>query len=98
MSATDVKVDMPPCEDVKSNVTISPERRARVRKALVKKLRSTSSFVVAINRLANPTSSVAAFASWDAPKPAAEHEEVRRAPQRPPRFACAGVPRALCPN
>ena len=75
MSATDVKVDMPPCEDVKSNVTISPERRARVRKALVKKLRSTSSFVVAINRLANPTSSVAAFASWDAPKPAAEHEE-----------------------
>jgi len=95
MSATDVKVDMPEC---KSNVTISPERRARVRKALVKKLRSTSSFVVAINRLANPTSSVAAFASWDAPKPAAEHEEVRRAPQRPPRFACAGVPRALCPS
>ena len=24
--------------------------------------------------------------------------EVRRAPQRPPRFACAGVPRALCPS
>ena len=23
---------------------------------------------------------------------------VRRAPQRPPRFACAGVPRALCPS
>ena len=22
---------------------------------------------------------------------------VRRAPQRPPRFACPGVPRALCP-
>ena len=84
MSATDVKVDMPPCEDVKSNVNISPERRARVRKALVKKLRSTSSFVVAINRLANPTSSVAAFASWDAPKPAAEHEEVSRAKAHQP--------------
>ena len=24
--------------------------------------------------------------------------EVRRAPQRPPRFACPGVPRALCPS
>ena len=23
---------------------------------------------------------------------------VRRAPQRPPRFACPGVPRALCPS
>ena len=28
----------------------------------------------------------------DAPK------SVRRAPQRPPRFACPGVPRALCPS
>ena len=23
---------------------------------------------------------------------------VRRAPQRPPRFACPGAPRALCPS
>jgi len=23
---------------------------------------------------------------------------VRRAPQRPPRFACPGVPRAMCPS
>ena len=24
--------------------------------------------------------------------------DVRRAPQRPPPFACPGVPRALCPS
>ena len=31
-------------------------------------------------------------ASWD------DALDVRRAPQRPPRFACPGVPRALCPS
>ena len=31
-------------------------------------------------------------ASWD------DALDVRRAPQRPPRFACQGVPRALCPS
>ena len=25
-------------------------------------------------------------------------EQLRRTPQRPPRFACPGVPRALCPS
>ena len=28
----------------------------------------------------------------------ARSSDVRRAPWRPPRFACAGVPRALCPS
>ena len=36
------------------------------------------------------------------PSPASERAPavglVRRAPQRPPRFACPGVPRALCPS
>ena len=30
--------------------------------------------------------------------PGSKADRVRRAPQRPPRFACAGVPRALCPS
>ena len=69
MSATDVKVDMPPCEDVK-NVTISQERRARVRKVV--KSASTSSRL-AINRLANEAGGCLRVV--DAPKPAAEREE-----------------------
>jgi carboxylesterase type B len=47
-------------------------------------------------------------APWSAPRPATangpgciqphHNADVRRAPLRPPRFACPGVPRALCPS
>ena len=30
--------------------------------------------------------------------PGSKADRVRRAPQRPQRFACPGVPRALCPS
>ena len=49
---------------------------------------------------ANHNCGVGDQAAFDSPNWAASctFVPVRRAPQRPPRFACPGAPRALCPS